>query len=76
MSTDEPDAKASKVHPERHLAYMRPDATMTLREGLDEYYASIPDLIPTDGESEKDHLFLFHDTCHVLFGCDTVQVPR
>ncbi len=77
MSTEEEhghkdeDAPA-KVHPHRHLAYMSPKATMTLREGLEEYYASIDGLFTADQLSEEmAELFTFHDTCHVLFGCDT-----
>jgi hypothetical protein len=51
---------------------MQPDATMTLRDGLEEYYGTIEDLI-TDQNAPADvaALFHFHDVCHVVFGCDT-----
>ena len=64
--------KVSKLHPHHHLEYMRPDCTMTLREGLEEYYATITGLI-TEKNAAKEvaDLFHFHDVCHVVFGCDT-----
>ena len=69
---DAGDEGPSKIHPQRHLAYMRPDATMTLREGLAEYYTTIDGLITEENaDPEVAALFRFHDTCHVLFGCDT-----
>lgn len=69
---DEADKPASKVHPTRHLAYMKQDATLTLREGLEEYYGTIDGLITEDNaDPEVAALFRFHDTCHVVFGCDT-----
>ncbi len=54
-------------------AYQRPDAKMTLREGLAEYYRVNP------GLSEPDHIesetsanyFRNHDTTHVVFGTHT-----
>lgn len=72
MSTDTKEKEdAPKVHPHRHLKYMDPKATMTLREGLEEYY-DIPGLFrPEEMEGEMGELFGFHDTCHVIFGCDT-----
>jgi hypothetical protein len=70
--SDDSDAPASKIHPRRELAYMKPDATMTLREGLEEYYGTIENLITEENaDPEVAALFRFHDTCHVLFGCDT-----
>lgn len=69
---DAGDEGPSKIHPQRHLAYMRPDATMTLREGLEEYYTTIEGLITEENApAEVAELFRFHDTCHVVFGCDT-----
>ncbi|MCB9598103.1 MAG: hypothetical protein H6719_35645 [Sandaracinaceae bacterium] len=63
---------SSRVHRRRHLAYMDPASTLTLREGLEEYYGTIDDLV-TDDNAAPDvaALFRFHDTTHVLFGCDT-----
>ncbi|MCB9594550.1 MAG: hypothetical protein H6719_17590 [Sandaracinaceae bacterium] len=64
--------KVSKIHPHRHLKYMQPDCTMTLREGLEEYYGTIEGLITEDNaDHEVAALFHFHDVCHVVFGCDT-----
>ncbi len=63
---------ASKIHPHRDLAYMKPGATMTLREGLEEYYGTIENLVTEENaDAEVAALFHFHDVCHVLFGCDT-----
>jgi hypothetical protein len=39
-------AAASKIHPHGQLAYVRPDATMTLGEGLEEYYSK-PSGVPS-----------------------------
>ncbi|MGE0788680.1 MAG: hypothetical protein AB7S26_23615 [Sandaracinaceae bacterium] len=72
MANDDTQPAPSKVHPHRHLAYMRPDATMTLREGLEEYYETIDGLITNDNApADVAALFHFHDVCHVVFGCDT-----
>ncbi len=53
--------------------YMQPDATITLREGCDEFHSSIPGLVTEDKvQSDKvKKLFESHDRCHVVFGCDT-----
>ena len=58
------------------LGYQHPDATMTLRQGIDEYFASDATLTDPDtctpGAAE---LFRRHDAIHVLFGTnrDIVQ---
>ena len=71
-TNDNDSHSTSPLHPTRHLAYMQPDATMTLREGLQEYYATIDGLVTEENASkEVADLFRFHDTCHVVFGCDT-----
>lgn len=53
--------------------YQRPDATMTLREGLAEYYAVNPGLSDpaslTDAASAR--YFHNHDCTHVVFGTHT-----
>lgn len=70
--TDETASTGSKIHPHRHLQYMRPDTTMKLRDGLEEYYGTITGLITADNAPrEVAELFHFHDVCHVVFGCDT-----
>lgn len=77
MSDDTDESRSassgSKVHPHRHLKYMDPTSTMTLREGLEEYYTTIENLITEENASSPEigELFHFHDVCHVLFGCDT-----
>jgi hypothetical protein len=45
---------------------------LTLREGLAEYFASIPGLITADNAAaDVVELFRYHDAAHVVFGCDT-----
>ena len=54
------------------MRYLEQDCPLTLREGLDEYFAGIPDLITEDNASpEIARLFRHHDIGHVVFGCDT-----
>ncbi len=65
-------ARARALHPRRNLRYMEQDCDMTLAEGLKEYYTQIDNLITEDNTSpEVAKLFHYHDTVHVLFGCDT-----
>jgi len=50
---------------------------MTLREGLEEYYAGHPGLLqPNSMEREQGAFFRSHDRCHVLFGLDTTLVDE
>ncbi|HEY8375678.1 MAG TPA: hypothetical protein VIK91_04275, partial [Nannocystis sp.] len=50
--------------------YLDPDCPLTLAEGLAEFAACNPGLIPpTDPELRE--LVLAHDSCHVLFGLTT-----
>jgi hypothetical protein len=52
--------------------YRDQDATLTLREGIQEYYRANPHLLfPPDTEKEAVHFFRCHDRIHVVFGCDT-----
>lgn len=54
------------------LRYQEPEATLTLAEGLREYYASRSDLSGGRGASEAAReFFRCHDAAHVVFGCDT-----
>lgn len=54
------------------LAYLDQGCTQTLREALDDYFASIPGLITEDNADERvGALFRRHDIGHVVFGCDT-----
>ena len=58
----------SRAHPERELAYMRQGAAMSLREGLEEYYSQIDDLVTEDNAlPHVAALFRAHDITHVLF---------
>lgn len=53
------------------LRYLDPESTMTLREGLAEYFRSMPDLLDVNAlEGKAKELFDNHDTAHVVFGCD------
>lgn len=54
------------------LRYLEQDSDQTLRQGLDEYFATIPGLITAEN-APKDvaDLFRFHDVGHVVFGCRT-----
>ncbi|MEZ4317206.1 MAG: hypothetical protein R3F61_06870 [Myxococcota bacterium] len=50
-------------------AYQDPHATLTLREGLAEYFASDPTLTdPDDCSPEGAELFRRHDAVHIVFG--------
>lgn len=58
---------------QRRLGYQDQDSTLTLREGLAEYYASNPDLIDPSETStpEMGQYFANHDASHVAFGTST-----
>ncbi len=54
------------------LRYREQDSTMTLAEGLEEYFRAMPDLLdPKALGSEAKDLFTQHDVAHIVFGCDT-----
>lgn len=55
------------------LDYQDQDTSLTLREGLAEYYASNPDLIdPAEASTpEIGEYFANHDATHVAFGTST-----
>lgn len=54
------------------LSYQHMDATISLREGLAEYYASHAGLkCSWDMSPEALSFFGCHDTVHVLYGCGT-----
>ena len=66
------ELQASDVPAHSVMAYQAQDSSMTLREGLAEYFRGNPDLmneseLPQD-LSEGLHA---HDIAHVVFGCDT-----
>ena len=57
--------------------YQRQDSTLTLAQGLDEYYRRHPGLIrPETISPESAALFRQHDICHVIFGLDTTMVDE
>ncbi len=62
-------------HPQsgRRFAYQQPDATMTLREGLAEYFESNPELEDPEAfeDPEAGELFACHDAVHIVFGTNT-----
>ena len=53
--------------------YQQQDSNQTLKQGLDEYYASIPGLIlPENAQNQETAKMLtLHDITHVIFGCST-----
>lgn len=54
------------------LSYQRADSSLTLEEGLSEYYASREGLVRGRGiSSAAREFFRCHDAAHVVFGCDT-----
>lgn len=53
-----------------HPRYLDPDCPLTLGEGLAEFAASNPGLIPADDPRIRE-LVRAHDACHVLFGLTT-----
>ena len=54
------------------LEYMQPSTTITLAEGLREYYASRDHLVTGRGISDAaQEFFRCHDAAHVVFGCST-----
>ncbi len=60
----------------RRHAYQQPDSTLTLREGLREYFDSNPNLLDPDepeqaGSPEAAELFKHHDVVHIVFGTNT-----
>lgn len=56
--------------------YQRQDSTLTLAQGLDEYYRGHPGLIRLEATLESAALFRHHDICHVIFGLDTTMVDE
>jgi len=57
-------------------AYQPPTATMTLREGLAEYFKANPGLTEVAPDDPSAELFLPHDACHVVFGLGTSLVEE
>ena len=54
------------------MEYERPNATLTLEQGLAEYYGARDDLVTGRGISEQAReFFRCHDVAHVVFGCGT-----
>lgn len=52
--------------------YQDPGCALTLRQGLQEYFAGHSDLLkPDSADLETAEFFRSHDACHVLFGLDT-----
>jgi hypothetical protein len=54
------------------MDYERPGATMTVEQGLVEYYGDRDDLVTGRGASaQAREFFRCHDVAHVVFGCGT-----
>lgn len=59
------------------MQYQSCDATMTLDEGLHEYYASREGLYDGRGPSKAaNDFFRCHDVAHIVFGCSTDLVEE
>lgn len=59
------------------LDFQHADASLTLDEGLAEYYASRSDLAGGRGASaEAREFFRCHDAAHVVFGCSTTLLDE
>ena len=58
---------------QRQLDYQEQKSTMTLVQGLEEYYRANSGSVfrPDDLSQESRELFRSHDMCHVIFGLDT-----
>ncbi|MCB9701550.1 MAG: hypothetical protein H6711_06650 [Myxococcales bacterium] len=54
-----------------HCRYLDQECPLTLAEGLEEFAAANPGLIPSDESTELGRLTRAHDACHVLFGLTT-----
>lgn len=50
--------------------YLDPDCPLTLAEGLAEFAAFNPDLLPAEDPALREFIRA-HDSCHVLFGLTT-----
>ena len=54
------------------MYYSDPGATLTLQQGLSEYYGARDDLFTGRGASKQAReFFRCHDAAHVVFGCGT-----
>lgn len=60
-------------HPNPNLRYQQQRSSLTLAEGLDEYYAANEGVVarPSNLPPESYALFRSHDMCHVIFGLNT-----
>jgi hypothetical protein len=59
------------------LKYQLSDSSLTLQEGLSEYYASREGLVRGRGISPAAReFFRCHDAAHVVFGCTTTLVDE
>lgn len=69
----QPPMQCGSSHPHAHLNYQQQESTLTLAQGLEEYYAANDGKVvrPRDLPPESFALFRSHDMCHVIFGLDT-----
>jgi hypothetical protein len=51
------------------MEFMKQNCSLTLQQGLDEFYANNPEVAATSEMKGKS--FRDHDITHVIFGCDT-----
>ncbi len=71
MQTTATTPSSTPASPPVRPAYVDQDCPLTLREGLDQFAAMMPDLLPTDTDTEVGKLLRAHDCCHILFGLTT-----
>lgn len=56
----------------KKLNYQNSNSQLTLAEGLAEYYLNNPELLELNKySSDEQKVLQAHDTCHIVFGCDT-----
>ena len=58
------------------MQYRKQDATQTLREGLDEYYATNPSFQFGEFLGMHREVVQAHDVCHIVFGCGSTAADE
>ena len=67
-----PRVEPSGEFARKTMAYQSQDSSLTLREGLEEYFERIPGLMDeADLPRDLGSGLHSHDVAHVVFGCDT-----
>jgi len=63
----------SKAISDFQYKYLQQDSDQTLKQGMEEYFSTIPGLLTDADMSSKEvaDMYRGHDAMHVVFGCDT-----